>query len=83
VSLYTFKNTEITNKKASDFEKKSMLYLLGMRSDSNEIEIIAVDGFNDVTGAKDDFSKLVDVQSNNHSSLLPSKIYGTSLSLCS
>lgn len=79
MSLYTFKNTEINNKKASDFETKSMLYLLGMRSDSNEIEIIAVDCFNDVTGSNDDFSKLWDVQSKNHSSLPPSKI-GESLS---
>jgi hypothetical protein len=79
VSLYTFKNTEINNKKASDFETKSMLYLLGMRSDSDEIEIITVDCFNDVTGANDDFSKLWDVQSKNHSSLPPSKI-GESLS---
>lgn len=79
MSLYTFKNTEINNKKASDFETKSMLYLLGMRSDSDEIEIITVDCFNDVTGANKDFSKLWDVQSKNHSSLPPSKI-GESLS---
>jgi hypothetical protein len=79
VSLYTFKNTKINNKKASDFETKSMLYLLGMRSDSDEIEIITVDCFNDVTGSNDDFSKLWDVQSKNHSNLPPSKI-GESLS---
>lgn len=79
MSLYTFKNTEINNKKASDFETKSMLYLLGMRSDSDEIQIITVDCFNDVTGANNDFSKLWDVQSKNHSSLPPSKI-GESLS---
>ena len=77
--MYTFKNTEINNKKASDFETKSMLYLLGMRSDSDEIEVITVDCFNDVTGANNDFSKLWDVQSKNHSSLPPSKI-GESLS---
>lgn len=77
--MYTFKNTEINNKKATDFETKSMLYLLGMRSDSAEIEIITVDCFNDVTGSNLDFSKLWDVQSKNHSSLPPSKI-GESLS---
>ena len=77
--LYTFKNTEINNKKASDFETKSMLYLLGMRSDSDEVDLIAVDCFNDVTGSNQDFSKLWDVQSKNHSSLPPSKI-GESLS---
>lgn len=30
------------NKKASDFETKSMLYLLGMRSDSEEIDLIHI-----------------------------------------
>ena len=32
---YTFKNTEINNKKASDFETKSLLYLI---SNKKEIE---------------------------------------------
>ncbi len=77
--MYTFKNTEINNKKSSDFETKSMLYLFGMRSDSDEIEIVTVDCFNDVTGVNADFSKLWDVQSKNHNSLPPSKI-GESLS---
>lgn len=77
--MYTFKNTEINNKKASEFETKSMLYLLGMRHDSSEVDIITVDCFNDVTGANEDFSKLWDVQSKNHSSLPPSTI-GKSLS---
>lgn len=77
--MYTFKNTEINNKKASEFETKSMLYLLGYAHDSNEIDLITVDCFNDVTGANEDFSKLWDVQSKNHSSLPPSKI-GESLS---
>lgn len=77
--MYTFKNTEINNKKASDFETKSMLYLLGMRHDSNEINLITVDCFNDVTGVNADFSKLWDVQSKNHNFLPPSKI-GESLS---
>lgn len=76
--LYTFKKTEKNNKKASDFETKAMLYLLGMRNDSDEIEIITIDCFNDVTGANDNFTKLWDVQSKNHQSLPPSKI-GVSL----
>ncbi|WP_429099362.1 hypothetical protein [Aeromonas veronii] len=77
--MYTFKNTEINNKRASDFETKAMLYLLGMRGDSKEIDLITVDCFNDVTGISEDFSKLWDVQSKNHGSLPPSKI-GESLS---
>jgi len=72
--LYTFKNTEINNKKASDFETKSLLYLIGIRSDKDEIEVITIDCFNDVTGANNSFSKLWDVQSKNHKNLPPSKI---------
>lgn len=72
--MYTFTNTEITNKKATEFETKSLLYLIGMRKDSDEIDLLAVDCFNDVTGLNPDFSKLWDVQSKNHKSLPPSKI---------
>ncbi len=72
--MYQFKNTEINNKKASEFETKSLLYLIGMRSDSDEIDVITVDCFNDVTGANQGFTKLWDVQSKNHKSLPPSKI---------
>ncbi|MGL6002402.1 MAG: hypothetical protein ACRCZ4_09950, partial [Plesiomonas sp.] len=81
MSRYTFTNTEINNKKASEFETKSLLYLLGMRDDSDEIEIITVDCFNDVTGADENFNKLWDVQSKNHSSLPPSKIGESLLTL--
>lgn len=72
--MYIFKNTEITTKKASDFETKSMLFLIGMRADSNEIETIAVDCFNDVTGLNANFDRLWDVQSKNHRTMYPSKI---------
>lgn len=56
-----------------------MLYLLGVHEENNEITLIAVDCFNDVTGMNEDFSKLWDIQSKNHKSLPPSKI-GESLS---
>ncbi|MCA6956607.1 hypothetical protein, partial [Pectobacterium polaris] len=79
--MYTFKNTERNNKKASEFETKSMLYLLGMRTDSNEIETITIDCFNDVTGACNKFEKLWDIQSKNHSTLPPSKIGESLLTL--
>ena len=79
--MYTFTNTEINNKKASEFETKSLLYLIGMRRDSNEIDIITIDCFNDVTGANKEFIKLWDVQSKNHKNLPPSKIGESLLTL--
>ena len=81
IELYKFTNTEINNKKASEFETKSLLYLIGMRADSKEIEILTVDCFNDITGANESFSKLWDVQSKNHKSLPPSKIGESLLTL--
>lgn len=81
--MYTFKNTERNNKKASEFETKSMLYLLGMRDDSNEIETITIDCFNDVTGVCNKFEKMWDVQSKNHTTLPPSKIGESLLTLYS
>lgn len=76
--MYTFRNTEINNQKASDFETKSLLYLIGMRKDKHEIELLTIDCFNDVTGLNKDCSKLWDVQSKNHKVLNPAKI-GVSL----
>jgi hypothetical protein len=72
--VYTFKNTEITNKKSSEYETKSMLYLMGMRPDSDMVEIVVVDCFNDVTGVNDNFTIMLDVQSKNYSTFNPSRI---------
>ncbi len=51
---YTFKNTEINNKKASDFETKSLLYLIGNKK---EIEYVTFDCFNDVSGVNKQHDK--------------------------
>lgn len=71
---YTFKNTEINNKKATDFETKSLLYLIGRRKDSKEVEYIAFDCFNDVSGINKNSDKIWDIQSKNEKSLSPKKI---------
>lgn len=71
---YTFKNTEINNEKASDFETKSTLYLIGKRIDSKEIEYVTFDCFNDVSGVNKKHSKIWDIQSKNENSLSPKKI---------
>jgi hypothetical protein len=68
---YTFKNTEINNKKASDFETKSLLYLISRKK---EIEYVTFDCFNDVSGVNKNHNKIWDVQSKNEKSLTPKKI---------
>lgn len=71
---YKFNNTERNNKKASDYETKSLLYLLGKREDSKEIEYVTFDCFNDVSGVNKNCDEIWDIQSKNEKSLNPKKI---------
>lgn len=71
---YTFKNTEINNEKASVFETKSLLYLIGKSSSKNEIEYITFDCFNDVSGIDKKGKNIWDIQSKNEGNLNPKKI---------
>lgn len=72
--MYVFRNTEITNKKASEYETKSLLYLIGQGRNRKDISIIAIDCFNDVTGMSKTGEKLWDVQSKGVASLTPRKV---------
>lgn len=72
--MYKFLYTERTNEKATEFETKSLLYLLSMREDSDEIDTFLIDCFNDVTGINRNCNKLWDVQSKGVKSLNPKKI---------
>ncbi|WP_213190171.1 hypothetical protein [Cloacibacterium caeni] len=71
---YTFKNTEINNEKASVFETKSLLYLIGKSSSKKEIEYITFDCFNDVSGIDKKGQNIWDIQSKNEGNLNPKKI---------
>ncbi|CAA0079574.1 Uncharacterised protein [BD1-7 clade bacterium] len=72
--MYVFRNTERTNQKASEYETKSLLYLIGQSRSRNEISLAAIDCFNDVTGIDEDGKKLWDVQSKGEAKLTPRKI---------
>ncbi|EHK9066333.1 hypothetical protein KCU34_001713 [Vibrio vulnificus] len=76
--MYIFKNTELNNKKSADYETKSLLYLFGMRKDSEKVDIVVIDCFNDVTGVNESFDLMLDVQSKNYTKFTPSLI-GSSL----
>lgn len=76
--MYTIRNTERTNEKASEFETKSLLYLIAVDREADEITFLFIDCFNDVTGANIGCSSLWDVQSKGVNSLRP-KTLGTSL----
>lgn len=72
--MYTITNTEKNNEKASEYETFSLLYLLGVRSDKNDIDIVLIDCFNDVTGTNDQVNRLWDVQSKGRKSNTPLQI---------
>ncbi len=71
---YTFKNTEINNEKANDFETKSLLYLIGKRKDSKKVEYVTFDCFNDINGINKKLDEIWDIQSKNEKKLNPKKI---------
>lgn len=64
----------MNNEKASVFETKSLLYLIGKRYDSKEIEYVTFDCFNDVSGINKNHNQIWDIQSKNQVSLSPKKI---------
>lgn len=72
---YVFKNTEQNQEKASTHETKSLLYLLWKNKGKERVEYLVVDCFNDVSGIDSDFSKIWDLQSKNHKTLNPKKIW--------
>jgi hypothetical protein len=71
---YIFRNTEMNNEKASNFETKSLLYLIGQRSDSKDVVYVTFDCFNDVSGVNKRFDKIWDIQSKNEKKINPKKI---------
>ncbi|KQT17096.1 hypothetical protein ASG31_12155 [Chryseobacterium sp. Leaf404] len=64
----------MNNEKASVFETKSLLYLIGKSSSKNEIEYITFDCFNDVSGIDNKGQNIWDIQSKNEGNLNPKKI---------
>lgn len=74
MSTYTFRNTEQTKGKGSDYETFSLLFLLAYHSASDRIDIVLVDTFNDTTGCDEGVVNLWDVQSKGHKDPNPKKI---------
>ena len=72
--MYTFKTSERNNDKATEFETKSLLYLMTNAPDSDNVDLFIIDCFNDVTGASANFSHSWDVQSKGAASTTPGKI---------
>lgn len=72
--MYTIKTSERNNDKATEFETKSMLYLMTKSKDSDNVELFIIDCFNDVTGIGYDGTDTWDIQSKGVASLTPGTI---------
>ena len=73
--MYEFKNTEQNASKASDFETKSMLYLIWKRTDSRIVNCVTFDCFNDINWINESFDNIWDIQAKNEQNLSPKKIW--------
>lgn len=71
---YVFEYTEKTAEKASEFETKALLYLIGIDKDKKKISLTFIDCFNDVTGTDKNSSALWDIQSKGVANMSPSQI---------
>lgn len=71
---YTFEYTEMNAKKASEFEAKALLYLIGIDKEKKKISLVFIDCFNDVTGTNSQHSELWDIQSKGVADMSPGLI---------
>lgn len=71
---YTVRSSERTRSSGSEYETKALLYLMNLRSDSNEIHYFVVDFFNDLTGMDRFAENLWDLQSKGAKNNSPTAI---------
>lgn len=75
---YEFKYTERNLERASDFETKTLLFLLGFDQIKSKVCFLFIDCFNDISGSDKNCSVLWDYQSKGVSNMTP-HIIGESL----
>lgn len=71
---YTVRSSERTRSSSAEYETKALLYLMNLRSDSNDIHYFVVDFFNDLTGMDRFAESLWDVQSKGAKNNSPAAI---------
>lgn len=71
---YRFYSSEPTTAAGNEYETKALLHLLCFSEDSGDIDLFAVDCFNDVTGMNSSCITLHDVQSKSGKAITPSEL---------
>ena len=69
--MYKIKTSERNNDRATEFETKSLLYLMTKIKNHQIVDLFIIDCFNDITGATSNYLESWDVQSKGVSSLTP------------
>lgn len=72
--MYRIKTSERNNDKATEYETKSLLYLLTKIKGHRTINLFIIDCLNDVTGVAEGYRDSWDIQSKNVASLTPRKV---------
>lgn len=71
---YTVKYSERNLKKSSEFETKTLLFMLALEPNRSKVHYIFIDFFNDVTGSNKKLDTLWDYQSKGVLNMTPRKI---------
>lgn len=72
--MYRIKTSERNNDKATEYETKSLLYLLTKIKGHRSIDLFIIDCLNDVTGVAEGYKDSWDIQSKNVTSLTPRQV---------
>lgn len=72
--VYKISNSEISIKRGSDYETKSLLYLYARHKKKNIFYYYFIDLFNDVTATSKDFTIMADLQSKGHKQITPKEL---------
>lgn len=72
--MYKVTSSEEKNEKATDFETKSMLYMMNYYSNSGNVEWFVIDFFNDVTGVNKLCTECYDIQSKGVKNIAPKQL---------
>lgn len=72
--MYKITSSEERNEKATEFETKSLLYMMNYYHNSEEIQWFAIDFFNDVTGINKFQDTCYDIQSKGVKNIQPMQL---------
>lgn len=72
--MYKITSSEERNEKATDFETKSMLYMMNYYSNASKVEWFVIDFFNDVTGVDTLCTECYDIQSKGVKEIAPMQL---------